>query len=137
MSKYQDIPKPLGYRIQELIQSLQVMNDSLEAVQQGRLYQLIPLYGQLRALLSEKSKHNQPLLLTIAEEISMQLNLYCMSDVNDKDFPSEFKQDLVLHLSGFPASIEQELPGQHIIKLEDFLNRKILFFKGREYREGK
>jgi len=137
MSKYQGIPKPLGYRIQELIQSLQVMSDSLEAVQQGRLYQLIPLYGQLRALLSEKSKHNQPLLLTIAEEIGMQLNLYCMPDVDDKDFPSEFKQDLFLHLSGFPASIEQELPGQHIIKLEDFLNRKILFFKGREYREGK
>ena len=137
MSKYKSIRKPLLYRIQELIQSLQVMSDSLEAVKQGRLYQLIPLYGQLRALLSEKSKDNQPLLLTIAEEIGMQLNLYCMSDVDDKDFPSEFKQDLVLHLFGFPVSIEQELPGQHIIKLEDFLNRKILFFKGREYRGGK
>jgi hypothetical protein len=137
VSKYQKIRKPLLYRIQELIQSLQVMSDSLEAVKQGRLYQLIPLYGQLRALLSEKSKDNQPLLLTIAEEIGMQLNLYCMSDVNDKDFPSELIQNLVLHLSGFPVSIEQELPGQHIIKLEDFLNRKILFFKGREYREGK
>ena len=113
------------------------MGDSLEAVRQGRLYQLIPLYGQLRALLTEKSKGNQPLLLTISEEIGMELNLYCMSDVEDKDLPSEFKQDLVLHLSGFPVAIEQELPGQHIIKLEDFLNREILFFKGREYREGK
>jgi hypothetical protein len=137
MSKYQGIPKPLGYRLQELIQSLQVISDSLEGVQQGRLYQLIPLYGQLRALLSEKSKDNQPLLLTIAEKFGMELNLYCMSDVDDKDFTSEFKQDLALHLSGFPVSIEQELPGQHIIKLEDFLNRKILFFKGREYRKGK
>lgn len=137
MNKYKDIPKPLDYHLQELIQSLQVMSDSLEGVQQGRLYQLIPLYGQLRALLSEKSKDNQPLLLTIAEKFGMELNLYCMSDVDDKDFPSEFKQDLALHLSGFPVSIEQELPGQHIIKLEDFLNRKILFFKGREYRKGK
>ena len=138
MSKYLlDIPKPLTYRIQELIQSLQVVGDSVEAVQQRRLYQLIPLYGQLRALLCEKSKSNQPLLLTIAREIGMQLSLYCMPDVNDKNVPLGFKEDLVLHLSGFPVSIEKELPGQHIVKLEDFLNRKILFFKGREHREGK
>ena len=65
--KYQPIPKPLGFRIQELMQSLQVIRDSLGAVRQGRLHQIIPVYGQLRALLSEKSKGNHPLLLDIAK----------------------------------------------------------------------
>ena len=132
MSNYKSIPKTIGYRIHELMQSLQVMNDSLEAVRQGRLHQLIPLYGQLRALLSEKRKDNQPLLLSIAK-IGMQLTFYSMSGVDDKDFPSELKKDLVLHLSGFPASIEQELPGQRLTNLEDFLDHKILLFKERKY----
>lgn len=59
-NKYEPIPKFLGDRIQELLQALQVIRDSIEAVRQGKLHQIIPVYGQLRALLSEKSKGNDP-----------------------------------------------------------------------------
>lgn len=134
MANYKPIPKPLGYRIQELIQSLQVIRDSLEAVRQGHLHQFIPLYGQLRALLSEKRKGNQPLLLTIAKEIGMQLEIYAMPGVDDdKALPSELKKDLLLHLAGFPVSLHRELPGQCLITIEKFLDQKILIYEQKRY----
>lgn len=129
--KYQPIPKPLGHRIQELIQGLQVIRDSLDAVRQGKLHQIIPVYGQLRALLSEKSKGNHPLLLNMAKELSLSLEFYCMSGAGE--LPDQLKKDLVFHLSGFPVTLEQELPGQTLVSAEKFLNQKILIYNERPY----
>lgn len=129
--KYEPIPKPLGDRIQELIQALQVIRDSLEAVRQGRLHQIIPVYGQLRALLSEKSKGNDPLLLTIAAELGENLEFYCMPAAGE--LPDELKKDLVLHLSGFPVGLEQELSSQIKVSTESFLNQQMLIYNGRPY----
>ena len=129
--QYQPVPKPLGDRIQELMQALQVIRDSLEAVRQGKLHQIIPVYGQLRALLSEKSKGNHPLLLTIARKLSITLEFYCMSGAGD--LPDALKKDLVLHLAGFPVTLDQELPNQALVSVEEFLNRPILIYKEKPY----
>jgi hypothetical protein len=129
--KYEPIPKLLGDRIQELLQALQVIRDSLEAVRQGKLHQIIPVYGQLRALLSEKSKGNDPLLLTIAEELGEVLEFYSMPAAGE--LPDELKKNLVLHLSGFPVGLEQELPSQIKVSTETFLNQQMLIYNGRPY----
>jgi hypothetical protein len=50
------VPKDLGYRVLELLGSLQVIQDSLQLVRAGRVHQLIPVYGQLRAILRERSR---------------------------------------------------------------------------------
>jgi len=129
--KYRPVAKPFGNRIQELIQSIQVIRDSLEAVRQGKLHQLIPVYGQLRALSSEKSKGNHPLLLNIARELNLSLEFYCMPGA--ADLPAQLKKNLLLHVSGFPLTLEQELPAQTLITVEKFLNREIVVFKERPY----
>jgi len=129
--RYQPIQKPLGYRIQELIQSLEVMRDSLGAVRLGKLHQLIPVYGQLRALLSEKRRGNRPLLLDVAKEVGCALAVHCMPPAGE--LPEELREDLLLHLSGFPITIEQELPGQSKISLEDLLDHRILIYNERSY----
>ncbi len=130
--KYQPVPKLLGNRIQELIQSLQVIRDSLGAVRQGKLHQIIPVYGQLRALLCEKSKGNHPLLLDIAKEVSFSLDFYCMSPAGE--LPEKLKKNLLLRLSGFPATLERELASQRSISIEKFLDYKILSYDGRSYK---
>lgn len=108
-----------------------MIGDSLEAVRLGKLHQIIPLYGQLRALLSEKSKGNRPLLLDIAKEIGFGLEVYCMADVGE--LPEELREGLLLHLSGFPVTLEQELPSQSLVSVEGFLNQEILAYKERPY----
>ena len=129
--KYQPILKPFGYRIRELIQSLEVIHDSLEALPQGKLHQVIPLYGQLRALLSDKRKGNHPLLLDIAKELGQVLNFYCMPGASE--FPEQLKTNLLLHLSGFPVTLEKEYPLQRLVSAEEFLDHEILIFKKRSY----
>lgn len=122
--KYQPVPKLFGDRIQELIQSLLVMRDSLEAVFQGKTHQIIPVYGQLRSLISEKSKSNLPLLLDLAKQIGFPLDFYCMADADE--LPEELKKNSILLFSGFPVTLQKEMPGQVQISIERFLSHKIV-----------
>jgi hypothetical protein len=130
--KYEPIPKLLGDRVQELLQALQVIRDSIEAVRrQRKLHQIIPVYGQLRALLSEKSKGNHPLLLTIAKELGEPLTFYCMPEPGN--LPDDLKKNAIFHLSGFPVTLEQELPAQSLTTTEAFLDKQILIYNERPY----
>jgi hypothetical protein len=129
--EYQPVPKLLGDRIQELIQSLQVIRDSLEAVLQGKTHQIIPVYGQLRSLISEKSKNNHPLLLDIAKQVGFPLYFYCMVDADG--LPEELKKNSILRFSGFPVTLQKEMPGQVQISIEKFLNHKIIIYKNISY----
>jgi hypothetical protein len=90
MRRQKDLPKSLGYRIFELSQSLQAIRDSLGAIRQGKLYQFIPLYGQLRALLL-KSRMNEPLLLSLAKSLSQELMIYCMDKADPDNLPIDEK----------------------------------------------
>lgn len=130
--QYKAVPKPLGIRIQELLQSLQVIRDSLTSVRQGKLHQIIPVYGQLRPLLSEKSKGNSPLLLDMARKMGLNLDFYCMSEAGN--LPEDLKKGLLLHLAGFPTTLEQELPNQNSISIEKFLDYQIVAYSGRSYK---
>ena len=62
---YRELDKPLAWRLGELLQSLLVLRDSLRGLRDQQLHQIIPLSGQLRALLTERSGQAAPLLREI------------------------------------------------------------------------
>jgi hypothetical protein len=128
---YQPIRKPLGLRVQELIDSLQVMRDSLDAIRQGKGYQLLPLSGQLRALLYAKRKTNKPLLLDLADQLGRELQVYHMPGV-EQPLPPELPTP-VHRLAGFPFTLQQELPKQTACSLVELLDLKIVEHNGKSY----
>lgn len=127
MKTYNPVSKPLSYRLFDLSQSLLVIRDSLKLIKDGQLHQLIPMSGQLRSLLVEKSRRNKSLLLTVARELEEELNIYAMREV-DLGLTG-----LVFSMSGFPVSLEQELPGQEILTLAEFLERPIITIGSNSY----
>lgn len=119
--------KMIGDRIIELTKSLQVIRDALDLVKQGRAYQIIPLCGQLRALLTEKSKKNKPLLIHLAEILDKKLMIFSMPDTENSSVP--FKDEILFHMAGFPITLFKEHPLQTEISLSDLLKEKLINFK--------
>ncbi|MBL6934357.1 MAG: hypothetical protein ISR48_03005 [Alphaproteobacteria bacterium] len=129
-SRPKEIAKSLNYRVRELTHALSIIRDSLSAVRNGKIHQLIPMYGQLRALLYEKSRKHRPLLLSVAEELSQPLTFYCMPNDPENRPPQE---NLLLHLRGAPFSIHQQLTSQTVVELEEFLDLNLIYFKEKDY----
>lgn len=130
MAKPIHIPKPLAIRTLELIQGLLVLRDSIEKIKKGgrNAHQFIPIYGQLRALLYEKSKKNKSLLLDLAKILKQPLELWCMRPADVENYPA-----LVLCVSGFPVSVYQQFSQQEKITIENFLNHKFLYYNKQHY----
>jgi hypothetical protein len=126
------LTKPLGYRLSELLQSLQVIQDCLHLVRHGRRHQLIPISGQLRSLLTERSKGTKPLLLGLAADLNADLHVYAMPGVAKAVLPAA--DGLLLHVSGFPLSLERENRRQEQMSIAKFLDHKIVRYKTRTYR---
>jgi hypothetical protein len=130
---FQDIVKPFAARIIELMQSLQVLRDSIDAVRAGRQYQMIPLYGQLRALLTDKAKRNSPLLFDIAGQLNDKLEIYAMPGPEDNKLPKDLTEKLFAHLAGFPVGLHRSLPSQDVVPLKKFLERPVYLLRGRKH----
>ncbi len=81
--------KMIGDRIIELTKSLQVIRDSIDLIGQGKRYQIIPLCGQLRALLTgtSKKKKNEPLLIDLSRLLDKKLSVFAMSDTKESVLP--------------------------------------------------
>jgi hypothetical protein len=88
------IPKPLAIRTVELVRALQIIKDAIDGARKGGIHNLIPLAGQLRALLTEKSKGADPLLLRLAETFAQPLEFYVMPGADDPNFPDSLKEKL-------------------------------------------
>ncbi len=95
VSQHQVISKPFGYRVQELIQSLLVVRDSLRGAREGQLRQLIPLYGQLRSLLTERAKGTKPLLQEVAAVTGRSTDIYAMPDIDSSGLPAHLQKKLI------------------------------------------
>jgi len=129
---YKEISKPIGIRMLELVQALQIIADSLRQIRSGHVRHLVTLSGQLRALIAERSKGAKPLLLDIAREVQEELRVYCMPGVDNPAFPLPQK-DLNLHVSGFPITSERQFSAQSEKTFSELLEHKILFFRGNKY----
>jgi hypothetical protein len=130
---YREIGKPLAIRTVELIHALQLIADGLKQIRQGQMRYLIPLSGQLRALIAERSSKADPLLLHIAQVLQQDLSVYCMPDVHDTTFPSGLREGLVFHMRGFPITAERQFAAQVKMTFPEILDREIITFQGKNY----
>ncbi len=128
---YRELDKPIAWRLGELLQSLLVLRDSLRGLHDQRLHQIIPLSGQLRALLTDTSRKAGPLLREIARLVSQDLIIYAMPGHEMDDLP--MKDGLAVHIKGFPLSVHRELPAQAAITLDDLVQREIVLVGERKY----
>ena len=130
---YREIGKPFATRTVELVRALQLIRDSLLHLRAGHVRHLATLSGQLRALLTDRSAKTEPLLLGVAEALGKPMQIYCMPGVNDPTFPAMLRNDLVLHVSGFPITFFRQYSAQLETSFPDMLDREIVFFKGNRY----
>ena len=130
---YRELGKPFAVRTVELLQGLQLIADSLYRVREGEIRYLTVLSGQLRSLVAERSKGEAPLLLHVAEKFGSTLEIYCMPGIDDSGLPSEIRKDLVLHVAGFPVTLQRQFEAQRKIDLREFLDLKLIQFKSNDY----
>jgi len=128
--RYNEIEKTLGWRISELIQSLLVLRDANCGCRNGMDHQLIPLSGQLRAILTDKTQ-KKPLFLDLSKLMEKELQIYVMPDTKESDIP--VKEGLILRISGFPVSLRKQLPYQQQMSIETFLDKKNALIKGKHW----
>jgi hypothetical protein len=130
---YREVDKPFGIRTTEFVQALQLISDSLKRIREGQHRHLASLSGQLRALLIEKSKGVQPLLLEMAQKLQKELRVYCMPGVNDPSMPPQLKDNMLLRVSGFPITSERQFQAQLEVDFPELIDHEILTFKGNNY----
>lgn len=134
---YRELGKSFAVRTVELLQGLQLIADSIQKVREGEIRYLIVLSGQLRSLVAERSKGETPLLLDVAEKLGKDLAIHCMPGVDDPSFPEALRKDVVLHVAGFPVTLERQLPAQREMRLPEFLDEDLILFRGTNYSPRK
>lgn len=130
---YRELGKPFAVRTIELLQGLQLIADSLVKIREGETRYITVLSGQLRSLVAERSKGEAPLLLDVAAKFSAALEIYCMPGVDDPTFPVELRKDLVLHVTGFPVTLQRQFKAQRRLQLHEFLDQELIQFLGNAY----
>jgi hypothetical protein len=128
------VQKELGHRMLELLGSLQVIRDSLQLVRAGQVHQLIPVYGQLRAILRERRKGSRSLLLDLADELHHELRIFSMPDVVVS--PPPVTTGLLLHVGGPPFTLMRQLPAQEERNLKDLLDHRLVKYREDLYSVG-
>jgi len=127
---YSLLAKPMVIRLSELACSLQIINDSYQLIEKGKSYQFIPIYGQLRSILTEKSKNQKPLLFEIADLFHEKLDLFY---VPFEDLPDNLpKADF--HFISPEISCEKIDKNQIPISLKNFLTEEIILLNSRKYK---
>jgi hypothetical protein len=134
---YRELGKPFAIRTCELLSALQLLSDSIHKIRGGEMQYQIVLSGQLRSLLAEKSRGESPLLLEIAQILEKSLDVYCMPSTSDSDLPESIADNFLLHIAGFPVSVNRQLRRQAQVTISDFLDSNIICFNGVYYSPRK
>jgi hypothetical protein len=120
----------------EFFHAVRIIYDSKTLIDRGKFYQNAIIYGQLRALLTDRTKYRckelKP-LFEIAKILGTEIQIYYMPNTIEKDLPF-IKEGMVLHVSSLPVSIERQLPAQEKISLENYLNVEAVTYKGESYK---
>lgn len=130
---YRELGKPFAVRTVELLQGLQLIADSLCRIREGEIRYLTVLSGQLRSLVAERSRGEAPLLLDVAEKFGATLEIYAMPGTDDPGFPTQLREKLVLHVAGFPVTLNRQFSAQTKLHLKDFLDLQLIHFSGNVY----
>ncbi len=114
---------------------------------QSRPHLLIPIYGQLRSLLIEKSRGKKSLLLDIADTIGANMNIYVQSknwqnlEISSSDqvfflnpVVQKETQRPKIKVCGIPFSSVRTNENQEKISLTDFLDFEVLEYEGEKLK---
>ena len=130
-AKPTELRKPLGTRMLELVRALRLVQDSLNSIRSGKTYHLLTLSGQLRALLTDRSKRADPLLVHLAKQVGVPLTIHCMPGTTSEDFPESVRDKVAFHFSGLPFSANRQFPGQQEVTIEEFLRLHAINLSGK------
>lgn len=129
---FQHITKTNLERLKELYFALRIINDNKELIRKGNFYNISVIYGQLRSLLTDKSKNINPLLFEVASIINKELEIYYIPDTFEEELP-HLTEGLLLRVSSTFPSIDKSLAKQEKIKLSEFLDVEVLTYKERKF----
>lgn len=130
---FQTISKSGIERVKELYFSLRIIFDCKSLIQNGKFYHISVIYGQLRSLLTERSKGISPLLFHIASIQNKKMELYHLPDTFEKNLPPNLLEGLSIHYNSTNPSIERIFPNQEKISLEKFLNTDVITYETRKF----
>ncbi len=99
----------------------------------GKDYQIVPLSGQLRALLTDRTRHAKPLLLDLAKQFDHSLSVYATTDVDNAPITPKIADDVLLRFTGIYFSLTRELPEQFQITIEQALERNVVNYQGSRH----
>lgn len=108
---FQPIDKSGLERIKELYFSLRIISDCQSLIEKGNYYQISIVYGQLRSLLTERSKGLTPLLFDISSILNVELELFHIPDTFEKDLP-HLMENLSIRFNSTQPSISKISPNQ-------------------------
>ncbi len=118
-------------RLWEFAESLCVVRDSVEAIRAGRGYMLRALAGQLRVLLTDRSKRTTPLMFEIANHLNRSLTLYHGPGAMDPEEAAKDGPDpLLFIMAGFPISVVPQFADQVESDLKGVLALNVFRFDG-------
>ncbi|HCE55995.1 MAG TPA: hypothetical protein DER05_13780 [Lutibacter sp.] len=129
---FQPINKSGLERIKELYFSLRIISDCQSLIEKGNYYQISIVYGQLRSLLTERSKGLTPLLFDISSILNVDLELFHIPDTFEKDLP-HLMENLSFRFNSTQPSISKISPNQKKISLKDFLDITVATNKSKKY----
>lgn len=124
---YSPILKTLDFRIRELYYSLNIIKDSLQLLSDGKHYQMIPLWGQLRALLHQNGQ--KPLIIDLIEELNFDDTFYFPTTINDQD---QLIESTVLLWSKYQYSFHAKNNWTKFT-LKNFINLPIFIVDSKSY----
>ncbi len=133
MVKISSIYKSKLDKLVEFLYAILIIHDSLEFVKEEKTYHIITIYGQLRALLTDKSLRKQKKrLFEIAQLLDEEITIFYMPNTLEQDLPF-FKNKLSFHFSSPAISLHRKFKNQELIKLSDFLNIEIAQLNGNKF----
>jgi hypothetical protein len=115
----------------DLLKSLLIINDCLQLYGQGKTHHILPISGQLRALLLTTGRDKQePLLFRAAKLLSYTPILYYFESIDTKDFPFEGS---LFSFSNFTPTIERISQNQQCNSFENWLLCEAIQYENRKY----
>jgi hypothetical protein len=130
MSDYNPKKKVLLTRFIELYTSINILKDLIKEIDNGKSYLIIPIIGQLRSLLCEKSSKSKSLLIDIAEILDYQTDFYF---IEQNIITIDSANGLVFGVTPPILSLEKQDFNQKKTNLGDYLKKKNIQLETKYY----
>ncbi|MBT3209353.1 MAG: hypothetical protein HN704_12865 [Bacteroidetes bacterium] len=130
MSDYNPKKKGLLTRFVELYTSINILKDLIKQIDNGKSYLIIPIIGQLRSLLCEKSSKSKSLLIDIAEILDYQTEFYF---IEQNIITIDSAKGLVFGVTPPILSVEKQDFNQKKTNLDEYLKKELIQIETKYY----